>query len=324
MGTPSAMPGFFFVAVCLIWGATWIALKAGIAVVPPWIFAGTRFIAAGGALLAYVVARGGSLAIARADLGRLLLATVTLVVGCYALLFWGTLYISSGLSAVLNLATMPVALLAIGLLAGEETASRRKLAAIAFGTIGLAILFGPRIVGTSAGSARQIAGAAAVTGSAVSYAVGSVLARPLLRRYSAPLLSGHTIFFGGLALTALALAVEPGAWAALRFDWGREAWLGWLFLVLFGSLVAYTMYMRLLHDWGPVKAGTYAFISPIVAVLLGAVVFDERLSLVEGLGMAAMLVGAWLALALGRPPAVTAEIASNATGPGEPTFTTRA
>jgi drug/metabolite transporter (DMT)-like permease len=61
------------------------------------------------------------------------------------------------------------------------------------------------------------------------------------------------------------------------------------------------MYMRLLRDWGPARVGTYAFISPIVAVLLGALVFHERLMMIEALGMLAMLAGAWLSLVPKRP-----------------------
>ena len=89
---------------------------------------------------------------------------------------------------------------------------------------------------------------------------------------------------GGAALSLLAVAVEPDATHALRGAWGTQAWLGWLFLVLFGSLVAYTIYLRLLRDWGPVRAGSYAFVSPVIAVLVGVVVLHERFTLLDGLG----------------------------------------
>jgi drug/metabolite transporter (DMT)-like permease len=291
------MQFILFALVCLIWGATWIALKFGIAAVPPLIFAGTRFIAAGATLTGYLAARGERLIVDACDMARLAGATLTMVVGTYALLFWGTLYVSSGLSAVLNLATIPIALLAIGLAAGEETFTPRKGVAVLCGSAGLAVLFAPRVAGASTGSPLELLGAAAVAGSAIAYALGSVLARPLLRRYSTTLISALTTLFGGLMLAAIALAFEPDAVSALKGDWGVMAWLGWLFLVLFGSLCAYTIYMRLLRDWGPARVGTYAFISPIVAVLLGAAVFHERLTAVEALGMLAMLAGAWLSLA---------------------------
>ncbi|SDR61088.1 EamA-like transporter family protein [Rhizobiales bacterium GAS113] len=298
-----------FAAICLIWGATWLALKFGLAVVPPLIFAGTRFVVAGAAFLIFLRLRGEPMRIHRSDWLRLAIVTLTLVVGCYALLFWGTLYVSSGLSAILNLATMPVALLTIGIVAGEESFGARRAVAILCGVVGLIMLFAQRIVGPSAGSFIAFLGAMACAGSAIVYAFGSVMARPLLRRYSTPLISGLTTLFGGCVLTLISLGVEPGGRAALDGDWGLMAWLGWLFLVLFGSLCAFTMYMQLVRDWGPSRAGTYAFVSPIVAVLLGSTVLGERLTLLEGLGMVAMLAGAWLSLVSPKPRPVAASAA---------------
>ena len=97
-----------FTIICLIWGATWIALKFGVAAVPPLIFAGTRFVAAGAALLLFMRLRGETLFVDKADRTRLAVVTATIVVGCYALLFWGVQHVSSGLSAILNLATIVV------------------------------------------------------------------------------------------------------------------------------------------------------------------------------------------------------------------------
>jgi drug/metabolite transporter (DMT)-like permease len=295
-----------FAIICVIWGATWIALKFGVAAVPPLIFAGTRFIAAGAVLLLFLRLRGEALVIDKADRMRLALVTATIVVGCYALLFWGVQYVSSGLSAILNLATMPIALLAIGLAAGEEVFSARRAAAILCGTLGLVLLFGQRLTGPSSGSLIEFLGAIACASSAIVYSLGSVLARPLLRRYSVTLVSGLTTCFGGLALTLIALVAEPGAMKALSGDWGLPAWLSWLFLVVFGSLFAFTMYMQLIRDWGPSRSGSYAFVSPIVAVLLGSAVFGEHLNLPETFGMAAMLIGAWLSLMPARPKVMPA------------------
>src|SRR4051812_13404081 len=98
-----------FGLMCLIWGLTWLAMKAGIAAVPPVVFAGTRF--AGGALIAFCYARGVPLPTARASLLRLAAVTLLMVVGTYGLLFWGMLFVRSGLSAVLDLAIVPMALL---------------------------------------------------------------------------------------------------------------------------------------------------------------------------------------------------------------------
>jgi len=290
-----------FAVMCLIWGATWIAVKAGISTVPPSLFAGTRFIVAGSILLLFLRWRGDRLGIARTDLPRLVAVTVLMVVATYALLFWGARFVSSGLAAILDLAFMPVALLAIGALLGEDRFIPVRACGVAVGVCGLLILLGPKAMSVSGTKGpTELLGGVAIVLSALVYSLGSVLARPLLRTYPPMLLSGVTLLGGGIVLMAGALAAEPGAAQALSGRWGTPAWAGWLFLVLFGSLVAFTIYLRLVGEWGASRAGAYAFVSPAFAVLLGVWVFGEVVTAVEALGMATMLAGAWLTL---RPAA---------------------
>jgi drug/metabolite transporter (DMT)-like permease len=132
--------------------------------------------------------------------------------------------------------------------------------------------------------------------SALIYSLGSVLARPLLRRYPPAALSSVTMLGGGVMLVVYALVFEPGAGAALAGAWGAAAWSGWVFLVLFGSIAAYTIFLHLVHAWGPAAAGSYAFVSPVVAVGLGVLIYRETVTAQSLAGMAAMLAGAWLTL----------------------------
>ena len=92
------------------------------------------------------------------------------------------------------------------------------------------------------------------------------------------------------------LAFEPGAVTALDGRWGLAAWSSCAFLVIFGSLLAYTFYLSLVRDWGPSRAGAYSFVSPSIAVVLGIIVLDEQVSGMDVLGMGVMLAAAWLAL----------------------------
>ena len=148
----------------------------------------------------------------------------------------------------------------------------------------------------------SLVGAGAIVLAALVYSLGSVAARPLLRAYPPVLLAGVTMLAGGVVLIALSAALEPGAGRALAGHWGAAAWGSWAFLVLFGSLVAFTIYLHLIRVWGPARAGAYAFVSPAIAVLLGMAVLGEHFGTVEGVGMAMMLAGA--ALALREPDAV--------------------
>lgn len=286
-----------FALMCVIWGATWIAVKAGIAVVPPLLFAGTRFIVAGLILLFLAKRRGDVTPVARPHLLRFAAVTALMIVGTYALLFWGIQFVSSGLASILDLAFMPVALLAIGTALGEDRFTRIRALGVAIGVAGLCILFGPKATaGSGAGGVWELAGGGAIILSALVYSLGSVLARPLLRNYAPLLMSGTTTFGGGCMLVALSLALEPGAGQAMLGHWGIAAWAGWMFLVLFGSLMAYTIYMHLIREWGASRAGSYAFVSPVIAVVLGVLVFGESVTSLDGVGMVTMLAGAWFTL----------------------------
>ena len=288
-----------FLLLCAIWGSTWIGIKAGIDEVPPLFFAGTRFTVAGAILLA-MSACGGEWVIERSDWPRLAAASTLMIALCYGALFWGMLYINSGTAAVLELGLTPIALLGFALLFREERFTRRKLLAIMLGVAGLLVLFGRAAAQANAqGGANgflEAMGALAVASAAITYGWGSVIARPLLRKYQPTLIAGGTTFLGGAMLLAVSLAVEPGAGDAMNGDWGLEAWAGWAFLVIFGSLIGYNVYIRLLRDIGPSRAGMYAFVSPVIAVLLGAAVRGETVTLLDLLGMSVLLFAAWIAM----------------------------
>lgn len=292
-------PHLMFVAMCLIWGATWIAIRAGVEAVPPMLFAGTRLIVAGAVLLAWRRLSGAPLTIARGHwplLGAVALFTMT---ATYALLFWGMRVVPSGLSAIIHLSLLPVGLYAFGLAHGEERLSAHQVGAVGLGLAGLAVLFGPAVA--AQGDPAELWGVAAIVVSALLYGWGSVLSRPLTRVYAPVQIAGWTILVGGVVLLMLAAAFEPLDGQVLAAFAAPRVLAGWLFLVLFGSLLAFTIYLRLLRDWGPVRAGMYAFVSPAIAVALGAAVYGERLAAHQVAGGFLMLCAAWLAL---RRPAV--------------------
>src|SRR5262245_30497823 len=203
--TPSKLQALFAV-MCLIWGLTWIAIKVGIAAVPSLLFAGTRFAAAGALLLLWLWLSGASIRLSRHDAGPLALSAALVIVGTYSFLFWGMQHVSSGLSAIINLALMPVMLYGLGLAYGEEQASARQAMAIALGIAGLALLFGPK---ATAGDMPGLLGIAAIVLGTFAYCWGSVLSRPILRVHAPLLVSAVTTLGGGIALILLSLLLEP-------------------------------------------------------------------------------------------------------------------
>ncbi len=286
-----------FALVCLIWGTTWLAMKLGVASVPPIFFGGTRFVVAGMVLLAFAWVRGRVRPLDRAEVGRLMLVQLLMIVLTYGPLFWAILYVPSGLTAVLDLALMPLCLVTFGIMLGEERWTLGRAAALLFGFAGLAVLFGPEIVAPT--DSLALAAAAAIVFSAAVYSLGSVVARPLAKTLDASFMSGLTILPSGLVLTFGALLFEPGAMDAARFDWPLPAWGGWLFLVVFGSLIAFTAYLRLIVAWGPARAGSYAYVSPVLAVVVGVLLLGEHVGLRDCIGMVLLLVAAFCSLQAG-------------------------
>ncbi|WP_434713732.1 EamA family transporter (plasmid) [Rhizobium sp. YTUHZ045] len=285
-----------FLILCLVWGLTWIAVKTGIETVPPMMFAATRFLCAGLLLSGWSLRSCRISFAAGEDLIRLVIASLLMITLCYGPLFWGMQFVASGTAAVIEMSLTPLALLGFGILLGEERWSGARAFAMIIGMIGLSFLFSPTLEFTSLSGTGGIVGLLAISWSAVSSAWGSVLARPLITRYGSSFVSGCTTLLGGGGLFLSSLVFEPEAAASLQTLWNWQAVASWLFLVLFGSLIGYSIYLQLIRDIGPARAGSFAFVSPIVAVAVGVMIAGEALSAAGMLGMILMLLAAAICL----------------------------
>jgi drug/metabolite transporter (DMT)-like permease len=282
-----------FAAVSLVWGLTWFPAKIALARVPPLLFTGTRFLVAGLILAAWVVARGGTVIPPPAARARLLAVTALSLVLCPALVFWGLARTPSGLAAVVNLTLVPIGLYGFGLLAGEERRERRLDLALALGVFGLGLLFARRVAG---GGEIGLVGLAAIVVGTLAHPAGWVTGRRVTRALDPVAVSAATMALGGAALVALSLALERPDAAVFAAFLEPEVAAAWLFLVFGGSLVAYTLSFVLLREWGPLRSGLTAFVSPIIAAFAGWLVLGERFGALELAGMAAMLASTLVAL----------------------------
>ena len=199
-----------FLLMCLVWGLTWWPVKVGAAHVPPIFLAAARFMVAGVLMLAW--AGRDAFRVPRTARARLLATALLVNTGNYALLFWGVARAPTGLSAIVNFATIPVfSLLASHWLEGEPIA-RRQLAAIALGTLGLALLFATRAMGAlgaAQASAEELWGLAAIALGTLLYCVGAVLSRPIAAAMPVLALAGWQTLIGGFGLIAISFALEP-------------------------------------------------------------------------------------------------------------------
>ena len=293
--SPAAIQRGLFLFLCLVWGTNWLAMKAGTAEVPPGLFSGLRWSVAGAVLLIFLALRGTPVRIPPRLWGRIIWVSVMMIPLNAVIMLYGLRHISSGLAAVLNSALTPIAMVAFAAMLGQERFSRRHLGALAVGVAGVLVLYGPRAaVGEL--DTLEILGATGVVLGNLAYCYASVAARPLMRTLPPVHLVAITNFIGGAVLLVFALALEPGARDAARLQWSPIAWAAWWYLLLPASLGATIIYFRLMRDWGAGRVGTYAFISPIVAILLGITLANERVTPIDAAGMTLMLAAAGLAL----------------------------
>lgn len=282
-----------FVALCLFWGGNWLAMKLVVMQAPPLASAAVRAILCGLVMLFLAGPTRVRTLFASAPLRVSAVSILTSTV-CYAALYWGATRLSTGLAAIVNNALTPIGLLVFGYAFREETMSRRRLAGIGLGVVGLALLFARRTHGTFDGAA--MAGLAAVAGGTLAYTLGSVWSRPLLRRAAPMAVGSLQMLVGGVLLVPLSAALERPTAAQLATMLSPVPLASLAWLAFAGGVAALTIYLRLIRDWGPTRAGMYAFVTPIIATLLGAVVLDERLGPLEIGGAVVLLAAAGMVL----------------------------
>lgn len=146
------------------------------------------------------------------------------------------------------------------------------------------------------GATMELWGAAALVGGSLAYCLGSVLARPLLDQVTPLQLTAAQGLVGAVGLSVLSLAAEPVSAATFAALLTPAPLAGVLFLVLAGTFIAYVIFLRLMRDWGASRAGLYSFVSPVVALILGAIVYAEPLSWREMTGAAILLAAAAIAI----------------------------
>jgi drug/metabolite transporter (DMT)-like permease len=282
-----------FAVMSLAWGITWLATKVALNAVPPLFFGALRFALVGVLLLVFV--RGFMRLLTGPLAGRVIWSSVLINVGCYAFLYWGMQYIASGVAAVVNMSMNPVFLFGFAILYGQERASWRHALALALGITGLVILFSAKA--SFSGTDIELWAAAAMVASSVCYSLGSVLSRPLLSSASPLQLTVAQSMVAVVGLGAMSLAFEPVSGATFVAMMQPVPLAGLLFMVFGGTLVGFTIFLRLVREWGAPRAGLYSFVSPVVALILGTLVLGEPLTWREITGGAIMLVAAAIAVA---------------------------
>ena len=275
-----------FAIIYFVWGSTFLAIRVGVREVPPLLLAAMRFLAAGGILFGWTMARGERSPTVRQWTSITLLAFLIFVLD-YGLLFWAEQRVPSGLAAVM-MATIPVfmALSEILFLRTQRLTTRLALALL-IGIAGVVVLTSSSL--NLGGAAIDTAGASALILGSISWSIASVLTRRLPLPSSKIVSSGAQMLAGGLLLTVASAGM--GEFSSFHPQMvSLNAWLGLIYLIVAGSIAGFTAYVWLIHHESPTKVGTYAYVNPVVAVLLGYFVAGEPIGSRTILGTACVLV----------------------------------
>jgi drug/metabolite transporter (DMT)-like permease len=275
-----------FAIIYFVWGSTFLAIRIGVHEVPPLLFAAMRFLTAGLVLFGWMIARGEPSPTRRQWMSVLLLALLIFLID-YGLLFWAEQRVPSGIAAVM-MATIPVfiALSEILFLRTQRLTVRLALALLV-GIGGVAVLMSHSL--NLGGAPIDRPGAVAVIIGSFTWSIATVLARKLPLPPSKVMSSGAQMLAGGIMLTVTAVALgefrnfHPSAVS-------RGAWLSLLYLIIAGSIIGFTAYVWLIHHESPTKVGTYAYVNPVVAVVLGYLFGGETLGLRTVLGTMFVLI----------------------------------
>jgi drug/metabolite transporter (DMT)-like permease len=270
-----------YLLVCVVWGSTYLAIRIGVQELPPLLFAGTRFLIAGGLLAGLVLLTGGRLPVRRRDWVVLAVVGLFLLLGGNAVVVWAEQFVESGPASVFVAAVPLWAAFFDALIPGGGTVFTWRVGlGLALGFFGSALLAG--VTPTELFTA-DLKGPIALTMASASWALGSVYSKRTPTESSPYAASAVQMLAGGAAITLLGLlSGEAAQWHSTTRGLGALA-----YLVVFGSIVGFTAYAYALRYASATVVGTYAYVNPAVAVLLGWLVLDEAIT---GRTIAAMIL----------------------------------
>jgi drug/metabolite transporter (DMT)-like permease len=264
-----------FAIVYVIWGSTFLAILFAIQTLPPFLMASARFLVAGSLLYAWSRLVNGAAAPTLTNWRATAVVGVLLLLGGNGLLVWSEQRIPSGVAALL-VGTVPCFMVLIDWLRpGGSRPTGLVIAGLFLGLLGLAWLVGPDAL--LGGGRADLIGAVVVVVGSFSWALGSVYSRHAATPPSPFLSTAMQMLGGGAALLVLSVMLgEP--WAFDASGVSLRSALGLLYLVLFGSIVAFSAYIWLLRVSTPTRVSTYAYVNPVIAVILGWALAGEALT----------------------------------------------
>jgi drug/metabolite transporter (DMT)-like permease len=279
-----------FAAIYLVWGSTYLGIRYAVETIPPLLMMGVRHLIAGALLYGWVRWRGTPAPTMREWLHPVLIGTL-LFLGGHGSLAWAEQRVPSGIAALL-VATLPMWIVVLARIRGtERKLSGRALAGLILGFLGVGVLFGPDAWRHN--GELNLVGAGAVLFGTFIWAAGTIYMRSVKMPESPVLSSAMQMLAGGASLMiAAALSGEAGRFHLVAVT--ARSWLALAYLIVFGSIIAFTAYSWLHMVASPSRVATYAYVNPVVAVLIGWALASEPVGVFTLIATIVILVGVGL------------------------------
>lgn len=275
-------------AVCIIWGTTYLALRVGVTQFPPFLFSGIRFLIAGPILLGLlflfrkVALPSRKIILQQAVSGLLLCAFGVGIVG------WSEMYVSSGLAAIIC-SVMPIWVILINMaLTSDDQPAFPVVLGLIIGLAGIILIFGEH-VGDFSEPSYKLGIFMTFLGN-ICWAFGTVWVKKKTQSTDPFLAAGLQMLFGGIFLMPMSLVFDNYS----TINWSPEMVAALVYLILFGSVAAYASYSYAIKKLPITIVSLYAYINPIVAVILGSLILGERLNARIGIGILITLAGIYV------------------------------
>ena len=274
-----------FASIYLVWGSTYLAIRYAVETIPPFIMGGIRFLISGAMLYLWARARGAPKP-TRLHWRNAIIAGGFLLLGGNGAVVWAEQFVPSGLTALL-VSILPFWLVIIEWVRPpHRRPSGAVLVGLVLGFIGIIVLVGPSGVGGH-GDVSSLGALVLILGS-LSWAIGSFWSRDAQLPQSGLLTTGMEMLGGGALLSIVGALTGELSHVDIHRVSSASA-VGMVYLITFGSLLGFTSYIWLLDKVSPARLGTYAYVNPIVAVLLGWAIAGEKLSIRTGVAAAIVI-----------------------------------
>ncbi len=276
------------VIICIVWGTTYLVLKIGVEEVPPFLFTGIRQTVAGLALAAIMMFFFGNRLLDLKTIGRHAIVGFFMISIGNGAVGWGELYVSSSIAAIIC-SLMPLWIIFINFAYGKgDKIDAQMVIGVLLGFVGLVLIFGDGIADFQ--NPDYTLGIIIIFLATASWAAGTIYLRTF-KKHGTPILdAGLQMFFGGLFLLLLSSFTEDPAQA----NWNGDSIFALFYLIIFGSAIAYGAYSYVLTRLPTPIVSLYAYINPVVAVILGWLILDEKLNTAIMIGCLIIVAGVYI------------------------------